>query len=242
MLPAASPSSPDPRLNPALDRAALRRDFEQEGRLHVHDLLIPEAAARIHTCLAQETPWGLCLNTDDKPRGLRNLSPQQLAALTQQAWSQVGSEGFRFLYEQHQLSLNGEPYGDPAHHWARVMAFLNGADFLDFVRGITGLSAIAFADAQATLYRPGHFLTAHDDEIPGSNRLAAYVMSFTANWRPEWGGLLEFIGADHHIACGYTPDFNSLKIFRIPATHHVSMVAPFARAGRFAITGWLRAR
>jgi Rps23 Pro-64 3,4-dihydroxylase Tpa1-like proline 4-hydroxylase len=236
------PADQTPHLNPALDRAALRDSFARDGRLHVRDVLTADSAARIHACLEKEAAWGLCLNTDDKPRGLRNVTQQQLETLTHQAWNQVGTEGFRFLYEQQQLSLNGESYADPDHHWARVVAFLNGPDFLDLAREITGLGDIAFADAQATLYRPGHFLTAHDDDIPGTNRLAAYVMSFTASWRPEWGGLLEFIGEDHHIAGGYTPDFNSLKIFRIPATHHVSMVAPFARAGRYAITGWLRAR
>ena len=75
-----------------------------------------------------------------------------------------------------------------------------------------------------------------------ANRLAAYVLSLTPRWRAEWGGLLEFIGADGHIAAGYVPNFNSLRLFRVPINHHVSCVAPFAMAGRYSITGWLRAR
>ena len=202
------------------------------------------AAQRIHACLKNETPYGLCLNADDAPRGLRNVTPQQRLALTQKTWSQVGLEGFRFrfLFEQHPLSLEGEPYGDPGHYWASMMRFLNGPDFLGLMRQVTGLEAIAFADAQATLYRSGNFLTAHDDEVAGTNRLAAYVMSFTEAWRPEWGGLLEFIDDDNRIAAGFMPDFNSLRLFRIPMSHHVSMVTPFAGVGRYSITGWLRAR
>jgi hypothetical protein len=236
------PADALPSLNPALDRDALAREFAQLGRLHVPGLFTPASAARIHACLQNETPYGLSLNIDGAPRGLRGLTPQQQWALTQKAWSQVGLEGFRFLYDGHQLSLNGEPYADPAHYWAKVLAFLNGPEFLDLARAITGFDRIAFADAQATLYRSGHFLTAHDDEIEGTNRLAAYVISFTTAWRPEWGGLLEFIDGRHNIAAGYLPDFNSLKLFRIPMTHHVSMVAPFATTGRYSITGWLRAR
>lgn len=229
-------------LNAALDRDALAAAFAAQGRLYVPELLAAGFAERIHACLRNETPYGVCLNADDQPRGLRNVTQQQLMALTQKTWGQVGLNGFRFLFEQHPLSLNGEAYPDAAHYWATVMRFINGPEFLGLMRHITGFAAIDFADAQATLYRPGHFLTAHDDEIAGTNRLAAYVLSFTRTWRPEWGGLLEFLDEKHHVSAGYLPDFNSLRLFRIPTSHHVSMVAPFATEGRYAITGWLRHR
>lgn len=231
-----------PQLNPALDPVALAAAFARDGRLHVPDLFTDASARRIQTCLTQETAYDLCCNIDDKPRGLANLTAQQRQALMQMAWSQVGLNGFRFVYDQHPISREGEPYRDPGHYWATVLDFLNGPEFLGLARRITGLEAIAFADAQATLYRGGHFLTNHSDEVPGTGRLAAYVLSFTSTWRPEWGGLLEFIGADHHVTAGYLPDFNSLRLFRVPMDHHVSMVTPFAGAGRYAITGWLRAR
>jgi Rps23 Pro-64 3,4-dihydroxylase Tpa1-like proline 4-hydroxylase len=122
------------------------------------------------------------------------------------------------------------------------VAFLNSEEFLGFTRDITGIEAIEFGDAQATLYRSGHFLTAHDDNVPGTKRLAAYVMSFTPVWRPEWGGLLEFVDHTSQVDAGYVPGFNTLKLFRVPMTHYVSMVAPFATGSRYSITGWLRAR
>ena len=154
----------------------------------------------------------------------------------------MGIDAFQYLYEQHILTLEGERYADLGHYWARVTDFLNGQAFLDLARDVTGMSGIAFADGQASLYRSGHFLTSHGDEAKGANRLAAYVLSLTPRWRAEWGGLLEFIGADGHIAAGYVPNFNSLRLFRVPINHHVSCVAPFAMAGRYSITGWLRAR
>lgn len=39
-----------------------------------------------------------------------------------------------------------------AEHADRLHAFLNGRDFLDFARAVTGLDDIAFADSQATRY------------------------------------------------------------------------------------------
>ena len=84
---------------------------------------------------------------------------------------------------------------------------------------------MSYADAQATLYRSGHFLTSHNDDTPGSKRLAAYVLSFTPAWRAEWGGLLEFLDGNGQVETGYLPGFNTLKLFRVPMTHYVSMVA-----------------
>lgn len=235
-------SGATPQLNPQLDRAGLAKTFRQHGRLNIHDILTGSSAQRIHSCLKNETPYGLCLNTGSASRGLGNLTPRQQEEYTQTAWREVGLDGFQFLFEQHPLSLHGEAYRDPGHYCARITEFLNGPDFLEFAREVTGFANIAFADAQATLYRSGHFLTAHDDDVPGTGRLAAYVMSFTTAWRPEWGGLLEFLDDSSQIEAGYMPGFNTLKLFRVPMTHYVSIVAPFAAVGRYSVTGWLRAR
>ena len=50
---------------------------------------------------------------------------------------------------------------------------INSAAFLDFIRAVTGEARVAFCDAQATRYRPGDILTAHDDDVEGKNRLFA---------------------------------------------------------------------
>ena len=97
-------------------------------------------------------------------------------------------------------------------------------------------------DAQATRYRPGDFLTAHDDDVAGKHRLYAYVLNFTPAWRPDWGGLLAFHDADGHVSEAYTPTFNALNIFRVPQQHAVTQVASFAGAQRLSITGWIRER
>ena len=41
----------------------------------------------------------------------------------------------------------------------RVYEFMNSKPFLDFARVVTGVPTIRMTDAQATLYRSGHFLT-----------------------------------------------------------------------------------
>lgn len=43
------------------------------------------------------------------------------------------------------------------------------------------------------------FVTEHDDDVAGKQRLAAYVFGFTPQWRPDWGGVLQFIDSNGHI-------------------------------------------
>ena len=119
--------------------------------------------------------------------------------------------------------------------------FLSAPATLQVLQTITGLDDIDFADAQATNYRRGDFLTAHDDEVAGKNRRAAYVFGLTPAWRTEWGGLLLFHDASGDVTQGLAPRFNCLNIFAVPQLHSVSQVASYAAAGRLSVTGWLRA-
>lgn len=144
-------------------------------------------------------------------------------------------EGLHYLYDGHVLSRDGEAYPDPAHDLSAVAAFLNSGPFLDFARCVTGNPGLAFADAQATRYRPGHFLSQHDD-APG--REAAYVLNLTPRWRPDWGGALLFSDRPGHFSGGYLPAFNALSI--VAAKHLVGFVSPFAGAHRLSISGWFR--
>ena len=111
---------------------------------------------------------------------------------------------------------------------------------LDLLRAITGHAGVAFTDGHATAYGPGDFLTGHDDDVAGKNRLAAYVYGLTPHWRLEWGGLLLFHGHMDRTAAGLVPRFNTLDLFAVPQQHSVSQVTASASHRRFAVTGWLR--
>jgi Rps23 Pro-64 3,4-dihydroxylase Tpa1-like proline 4-hydroxylase len=115
---------------------------------------------------------------------------------------------------------------------------MNSPAMLQFLRSVTGRDDIVFADAQATDYRGGDFLTTHDDAIEGKDRVAAYVFSLTRRWQADWGGLLMF--EDGERVSGFIPDFNALRLFSVPSKHHVSLVVPWAGERRLSITGWLR--
>ncbi|HUE63941.1 MAG TPA: 2OG-Fe(II) oxygenase family protein [Rhizomicrobium sp.] len=233
----------DPVLNPALDRDAIARDFARDRRVHVPVILTDESAARVHRCLAQETDFSLiCQTGTDRAEAWRvaTLAPQKEAELMNAAYSSARG-GFHYLYDGHMLSRDGEAYPHASHYLAAITRFLNSKPFLDFARRVSGNPAIVFADAQATRYRPGHFLNQHDDGND-RGRIAAYVLNMTPDWRWDWGGALLFSDRPGHVSEGYLPAFNALNLFAVPQEHMVGFVSPFAGAHRYSITGWFRSR
>lgn len=240
---------PDPsvrfEIDPALDPVRLSAFYRRSGRLHIPGFLLPEGAEALYRHLAQEVEWSLVLNDGEEvreaaPEIRRRYTAEQESALAE--FAHAGArKGFQFLYECRRVPDEPEARLRSGTLLDRFADFLNSPRFLDFARRLTGIADISWADAQATRYRAGHFLTRHDDLSAGKQRRAAYVVNLTPQWEVDWGGQLQFIDADGHIAEAYVPRFNALNIFTVPQAHAVSYVAPFAGGARYSITGWLRA-
>ncbi|WP_116808331.1 2OG-Fe(II) oxygenase [Steroidobacter cummioxidans] len=233
------------KLRPELDRRLIAQVFKTQGRVHIPDTLAPASAEALFTQLSAHTPWQLSLNVGQRHLDLAHqqlmlLSPEQRETMSRQMLEQ-SQRGFQYVFENFPI-YDLYQAGERAHPLLAMHEFLNSQEFLQFARDATGLQDIAFADSQATRYLPGHFLTEHDDAIAGKRRLAAYVFGFTPQWRADWGGTLQFIDRDGHVAEGYVPKFNVLNLFRVPQKHSVSYVTPAAAGqARYSITGWLRA-
>lgn len=232
-----------------LDPARLAPAFARHGRLHLPGILPLAEARAVGAALAGAVPWHRSLTANGKSYdlGLDTLAamPPERRAELDAAIAAAGRTGFQYLFDAWRLSdlvEAGQRQGGPLAAIEAAYDLLNSDPFLDFIRTLTNDPRPAYVDAQATRYRAGDFLTAHDDDVEGKNRLYAYVLNFTPAWRPDWGGLLLFYDADGHVAEGYSPTFNALNIFRVPQLHAVTQVASFVDAHRLSITGWIRER
>jgi hypothetical protein len=230
------------RLSPALDVAALRAAFAARRRLHIPGVLDMDSAGALADAMEAFDGWKVSVSAGGEFFELP-LKGRVAAEPGKQGWiDQARVDGaeprMQYIFDTRRLDM--EPEDGPRDAVSEVPGFLNGPDFLDFVRGVTGDDRIDFADAQATRYRPGHVLTGHDDAAEGKNRLYAYVLNLTRDWRADWGGVLAFEGATGHIEEGFAPAFNALNIFAVPMRHAVTQVAGFAPRDRLSITGWLR--
>lgn len=234
------------RLSPRLDVDLIARVYRAAGRVHIPGVFDQPTAVRIHQCLLAETRWQYVF-FDGKEH--RELSVASLAELEDEGRNgilaltdQLAAGGFSYRYANFRIFENWELGLHADSFLMRVLEFLNGPEFVGLMRRVTGDPAIDFADAQATLYRSGDFLTVHNDNVAGKNRRAAYVFGFTPQWRPDWGGLLAFPDPHGHLSEAYAPAFNALNLFRVPMPHAVTQLTTFAAAPRYSITGWLRHR
>ena len=234
------------RLNPALDRAALKAAFERERRVQIQDFLDPDSAATLHAELRGREDWRQVVNSGGKvfdlDRATRAAMPAEQVQALDDAVFAGARQGFQHRYEAIRIPDEAEARAASRDLLAAFAAWLSRGEARDLLREVTGFDAIDFADAQATAYGPGDFLTAHDDDVAGKQRRAAYVFGLTPQWRIEWGGLLLFHGPDGHVERGLMPRFNALSIFAVPQLHSVSMVTRAAANRRYSITGWLRSR
>jgi Rps23 Pro-64 3,4-dihydroxylase Tpa1-like proline 4-hydroxylase len=234
------------KLDPGLDPAVAKPVFARFGRVHLPRVLVPADAARLAEGLRQ-APWSRTFLVDGKGYDVTRedylRSPPEVRNQVEAAIAEGGRTGFQFDFDTWRISDHleaGRRQGGIVAPLEAAYDFLNSGPFLDFVRRLTGDPRAAYVDAQATRYRAGQFLTAHDDNLAGKDRLYAFVLNMTPEWRTEWGGLLMFHDADGHVAEAYAPKFNALNIFTVPAWHSVSQVASYVTAERLAITGWIR--
>lgn len=230
-------------LHPRLDIAGLRARLRTHGRVQVEQFLQPDAATRLHDCLAQEVPWTLALRDAAGARTLpaadyAAMSPAAVDALLRDTATGAGGGAFRFAYDSYMMVRAYTEGRDPGLVLHRILEFLNTPPYLEFCRTLTGDPRIRRVNAQATRYRPGHFLRTHSDEDTNEGRLYAYVINLSRDWKADWGGLLQFTDPDGRVAETFLPRWNTLSLFAVPADHAVTMVMPWAERNRLAITGW----
>lgn len=231
-------------LNPNLDPAKYAKIYQETSRVHIPDILTKDSAQKIYQALVNEVPWQTNFNDGEKGHTLHQvqidaMNDVQRDLLTTHV-NQKARYDFQYVFNAYSLSDSREQGINKDLFINKMLDFVNSDEYLDFMRQVTGHEEASFSDSQCTLYRPGHFLSDHKDDVGGKNRLAATVFNFTPKWRADWGGILQFIDDDDHIIQGMTPCFNALNILKVPQKHSVSYVVPHAEGGRYAITGWLR--
>jgi SM-20-related protein len=235
------------RTNPGLDLHALAHEFAAAGRVQVRDVLSKETAMVLTDMLQQDTGWGIAWQAGAEgphytnAKAVHEGGAAKLGHIQSSTYSSVAGNDYGFQFGSYPILQAYLEKWNPGSLQDAMLEHINDTPFLNIVKHITGFSDLKKADAQATLYAPGHFLAAHDDSHVGQSWKVAYVLNLCpVEWRPDWGGYLNFLNEDGDVIAGWRPRFNCLNLFLVPQLHHVTFVPPFAPAARFAITGWFR--
>lgn len=230
-------------LAPDLDVESLAAEFRQHRRVRIQPFLTDEAAHALLDHIRSREDWRLVVNAGEKVfeidrPGQRAMSGEQWRQLDRLV-ADAAAKGFQFRFETIRVPDEEEERWARGSLLDRFALFMSSPAVIDTFRQITGAADIAFADAQATSYSAGHFLTAHDDAVAGKGRRAAYVLGLTERWSADLGGLLQFHDASGSVEPA-VPAFNALNLFSVPQVHSVSPVALAATHPRVSVTGWLR--
>jgi Rps23 Pro-64 3,4-dihydroxylase Tpa1-like proline 4-hydroxylase len=226
-------------LNPSLKISQLAQDWQQDNRLRITNALQPDMAVTLAQTLQQMIEYNVIM----APGGeFKKISQGELMQMSQEDRSALlrgvlkdATNGHGYLYHGHHLD---QTTNDTLKTF---LDQLNAPETINTIRQITGMDDIMYADAQATEYRPGHYLTRHLDQFEGEQRRVAFVFSLTPTWHPDWGGLLQFYEQDGTPRDAWSPGMNLLALFDVKHIHAVTYVAPFAAGPRYSITGWFKA-
>ena len=229
------------RLNPNLDPAPFAEIFQRDGVVQIPVFLEPADAESV-TAVMNGLTWNVGAPDETSetlvisPQVIQKFGEAQVRQFLQGALKRA-SRGFSFIHLSYAMQ---DEYGrDPTAPIHRATEFLQSRTFLDFGAAVIGGDRVDGVRVQASNYRPGDFLTLHDDRHKHDDRLAAFTLGFTRDWRPDWGGQLLFHDAEGQIERGFMPGFNVLTLFKVPRPHSVAPVAAYAATKRLSLTGWL---
>lgn len=230
------------RIRADLDPSSYAETFAREGVVQIPVFLQPIDAEAAGDLLEAVSSWAI-VAPDEKNETLvitneavRKFGDAAVRQFLQSALKRA-SRGFSFIHLSY--PLQDEYARDPSPSVHALTELAQSPAFLDFGAKVIGAPHVAGVRVQASNYRPGDFLTLHDDRHGRDTRLAAFTLGFTREWRPDWGGQLLFHDADGQIERGFMPGFNVLTLFKVPRQHSVAPVAAYAAAKRLSITGWL---
>ncbi len=222
-------------LNDSISWSDFGRTLQQYGLVDIPNVLIPERANALYRVLADQTPYRLAYRIDGQ-----DLETDVDAIAEQHALQSLSTsqQRFTYLYDGYHLVKAHLANDRRVPLLRELLEYFNSPAFLGVARTMTGDAAIRRVDAQATRYRPGHFLRTHNDVLEEERRRFAYVLYLTQGWQSDFGGLLAFTDERDDVQYAIKPTFNRLLIFRVPHLHHVTAVGAMANVPRLAISGW----
>lgn len=227
-------------LNPKLDLGAYRNEFSKTGRIRIRNALPPEIADRLSADM-QQLPYKLFCATG---QGVAVIDPAEmvswersLQADLQKALNEAASRAEGFAYFGYRLT---ETFKDGVHDTplGRFYNAIRSKQTMEAIQKVTNAKTFDNVFAQATEYRPGHYLTRHLDDPKGEHRKFAFVLGLTKKWDPDWGGLLQFFDDDGQPTDSLSPGYNTLDLFDVRHVHSVTYTTPFCQNPRHAVSGW----
>lgn len=238
-------------INPKLNVYSLEERLRETGRLRVRNFLQPPCAKALYRHLVNAVAWQTFVVSNERllatpPGEPVGTDPEEEREILDLA---CNSARMRFACVYDADGVYPEDMPDDANPSARppdtVLAafgeFLGSGAIGDMVRRVMELDALDIRMC-ANRLRPGHFATFHSG-VPEADktrkRVSSVYFHLTPEWKPEWGGMLEYRNDEGDVVEALVPSFNTLDILSFPRGYWISRVAPFAGGSVLAVSGRL---
>lgn len=231
-------------LNPNIDIEAARQRFAETGRVQIKSVFPDIIAQGVLKAMTTALEWGISYNQGAESKHIPRkqvelMSPEDRGAFLNDVTTRAMQQ-FQYAFAEAPLMQTYQPDQEILNYAHRMIEFVNEEAFKRLIAAVTVDDGALRADLIASCYSPGHFITIHDDKDPAGLRRYGFAFDFTPFWRPDWGGAHLFYDDDGNVTEGFNAVFNSLNIFRVPQRYAISFVAPYAKAGRYTLNGWLQ--
>jgi SM-20-related protein len=234
-------------LNPNLDKTAIAEEFAKDGRVRIPEVLDSETAERLRECCLNHVPYEYVTHIDGKSLvitrdEMKNFDREQLQDMQKDLMANARN-GVGFFYCGYKMDRAQPEVADANLQFLQsVHDYMNGEEMLSFIRDVSGVDDLRSAAGQFTNFSSGQYLTRHRDDPTAEKRRLAFGISFTKDWHPDWGGLLQFFEDDGTPRDAWSPIFNSMALFDVRHVHSVTFITPFHGQNRVSLTGWFRAK
>lgn len=218
--------------------------FQSNKIIEIENFLNNDYAEKIHNFLSKQIPedwWVRSINIQslEYPKFVdivqNNDNQIKIKYLTELANRSFSNHIFSYSFDK-----SWNHYSTCSCDFCFFMKYLNSDEFINTISHIVDVKLTKTTEVFASRYTEGCFLSPHHDKTKGK---IGFVMNFTKEWRPEYGGILHIMDKDEiNIIKSFTPKFNHLILFHIPnpegIPHFVSHIAHSVNNKRLAITGW----
>jgi hypothetical protein len=145
----------------------------------------------------------------------------------------------KFAYHFLKFPVTDESIDNLPTNTKKLCEYILSKDFIQQAGENLKINVSESRKLNITKYSKGCFLNMHSDDL--QNRKIAFLFYFNNNWKPDWGGTINFIQEDD-IKC-INPTHGSLLMFNVGNNankHYVTQVSPMIQKSRYAIGGWLQ--
>lgn len=229
------------KLNDGLDLKALAAKFKKAGRVRVKDALDGKSADNLSDTIEKMAIWRSTFLQGDTERQIsgkdtRSMTDRRQRDMLEKIYLQA-RDGYQYM--RYECPTDVIPDAKDPKALTDADSFFKSDGFRDVLRKIAGAKDGEIENVHARWLQREQFMTdsALATSLPDCKLW--FSLDVARNWRPHWGGQLNFIDDNDEIEEVWSPVFNSLSLYAGGTRHAISYVTPFHNAFCLSICGRL---